>query len=367
MMTLTSDRYFPEINLLRGVAILGVISIHVSGVFTDMDMVPLSILYMSIDSFSHFAVPLFIFVSGFVLYNKYSADFSLSDFYKKRFLSVIPQYLFFSIIALVLLYFTASFFDRSINLDIAQVSYRLLTGKSIHHLWFVILIIQLYILYPLIIRIYNVAKKKDMIVALLMIAFLIQVVYSFIATQELGIARDLTLFLGYILYFFVGMYARSDNDRQDSIVLSLKTQVSVFVVLLSNTILGIIAYSQSFFDYYLWNPESFVQGVFLLINLTLSPVAYLLIFFIFLIASRYVVSRDSGIRPWLDLLGTLSFGIYLVHPFVLYGLELPLKKIGYTGYYPSYFPVIFLIALLSSVIIILIIKRFPHHQWIIGR
>lgn len=78
-------RYFDEINILRAFAILAVISIHVSANFTKMDTINgLAALYMSIDVLSHFAVPLFIVISGFVLYNKYSDDIDIRRFYKKK-------------------------------------------------------------------------------------------------------------------------------------------------------------------------------------------------------------------------------------------------------------------------------------------
>jgi len=77
-------RYFDEINILRALAILAVISIHVSANFTKMDTINgLAALYMSIDVLSHFAVPLFIAISGFVLYNKYFDDIDIKRFYKK--------------------------------------------------------------------------------------------------------------------------------------------------------------------------------------------------------------------------------------------------------------------------------------------
>ena len=77
-------RYFDEINILRAFAILAVISIHVSAYFTHMGTINgLAALYMSIDVLSHFAVPLFIAISGFVLYNKYFDDIDIKRFYKK--------------------------------------------------------------------------------------------------------------------------------------------------------------------------------------------------------------------------------------------------------------------------------------------
>ena len=65
METTGSTEYFPEIVYLRALAILAVISIHVSTVFYEMDSTGfLAFLYMSLYIFSDFAVPLFICISG---------------------------------------------------------------------------------------------------------------------------------------------------------------------------------------------------------------------------------------------------------------------------------------------------------------
>jgi len=62
--------YFEEIVYLRAIAILAVISIHISAIFTSMDQITLlTFLYISADVLSHLGVPLFVCISGFVLYN----------------------------------------------------------------------------------------------------------------------------------------------------------------------------------------------------------------------------------------------------------------------------------------------------------
>jgi len=38
---------------------------------------------MYIEELVRFAVPMFVFVSGFFLYNKYKAELPIKDFYKK--------------------------------------------------------------------------------------------------------------------------------------------------------------------------------------------------------------------------------------------------------------------------------------------
>jgi len=82
--------YFKEIDILRAIAILGVLSIHVSAYFVYMkDITLLTFFYVSIDILSHFAVPLFVFISGFVLFNKYHDHMSYIKFCKSRIKTII--------------------------------------------------------------------------------------------------------------------------------------------------------------------------------------------------------------------------------------------------------------------------------------
>jgi len=77
-----------EIVYLRGFAILAVIMIHTAGVPT--------LTLLSLGTISHYAIPLFIFISGFVLSHRYTEKIDLQQYFFKRFISIMPQYLIFS-------------------------------------------------------------------------------------------------------------------------------------------------------------------------------------------------------------------------------------------------------------------------------
>lgn len=65
-----------EVDYLRGFAVLAVIAIHTSSNSQILNLNLLLIVNLIIDVFSHFAVPLFIFISGFVLSLNYRGLFS---------------------------------------------------------------------------------------------------------------------------------------------------------------------------------------------------------------------------------------------------------------------------------------------------
>jgi peptidoglycan/LPS O-acetylase OafA/YrhL len=89
----------PEIDFLRAISALAVITIHVTAKFTEIptfNNLQLSIAF--IDNFVGFAVPSFIFISGMVLFQNYSTlQTNILTFYKKRFAKIIPIYLLFSV------------------------------------------------------------------------------------------------------------------------------------------------------------------------------------------------------------------------------------------------------------------------------
>ena len=68
---LTKER-IPELDLLRGFAILGVLMVHATSVAATK--IPNSIMknvYVFLNTFSTFCVPAFIFLTGFVLFYNY--------------------------------------------------------------------------------------------------------------------------------------------------------------------------------------------------------------------------------------------------------------------------------------------------------
>jgi len=56
----------------------------------------LEIVNVIVSAFVHFAIPVFVFISGFVLNEKYEDTFSTAGFYKRRFVSIVLPYLIFS-------------------------------------------------------------------------------------------------------------------------------------------------------------------------------------------------------------------------------------------------------------------------------
>ena len=356
-----NSEYFSEIVYLRAIAILAVISIHVSAYFTEMDRINfLTLLYMSIDTFSHFAVPLFVCISGFVLYNKYQGSYSLKIFYKKRFLSVVPQYTIFSILAISFLYAGTIYLGKVWNHNVIGIIYQYLSGTVFYHLWFFVLITQLYILYPILEKVFTKSVENYNTLALLIFLLIVQILYQIFSIDK--IFGNATLFLAYIFYFVLGMYVRFYYLNYKKMVMTFKPSYIFYFLLLSATILGIC--SIEFFRNGLTSQLIyFCYGIFAIV----TPFYYFLIFGLCLYCALKISEMIPNMNTkGLQIIGRYSFGIYLIHAFILTALRTILSKVGFNINNWLFYPVVYILVLSMSLVFIYILNKVPYHEYIIG-
>lgn len=170
--------HFVEIDYLRGFAILAVLAIHTSQNYVKITEInSLLVANIVINEFSGFAVPLFIFISGFVLSLNYNGLFSKRTFYIKRVKSVIPSYIVFSTIYILFNIVSSAIHGELKYPSIIDVLVNLLTANSSYHLWFFALIIQFYIFYPYIIKLYEFFKVNNKIFHFIFVVLITQLVW----------------------------------------------------------------------------------------------------------------------------------------------------------------------------------------------
>ena len=362
-------RYFDEINLLRAFAILAVISIHVSGAFTFMNPASfLTILYMAIDTASGFAVPLFVAVSGFVLYNKYPDGVDPAAFYRKRLVSVLPPYLVFSTVYLVLDHL------RFVDHDIPAIAYRYLTGGWNYSYWFVVVIVEFYLLYPVLLNIFRSCDTRNRIRELLLAAFVLGVAYNTClepavipiagtAGPALGVASK---FIGFLFYFFLGIAARSRYDAVVTAIGSGSRLCLLAVPLMIGILAGIVSAAYTNFGFatvpVLKIPASSWNW---LINLV-SPVNYLILFSLCLVVSLHLVRSSGLLSGLLGTIGHYSYGIYLIHLLFLMEIVKDLNRAGLGWNSWLFYPAVFCLTVLLSTLAAVLIHRLPGGSWIIG-
>ena len=143
------------------------------------------------NKFFTFAVPAFIFLSGFKLYNKYNDNkIDLKHFYIGRLKKIVIPYL----IAFVG-YFLFYIFENLIEWK--EFFHSLLLGTLVAHFYYILIAIQLYLIFPLLHKLF---EKLDKII--LVLSFISTIAFN----QFLFFEYSDRFFGTYIFYFILGMF-----------------------------------------------------------------------------------------------------------------------------------------------------------------
>ena len=343
-----------EFDYLRFFAILGVICIHVF-YFPSVELMnvigefTVNPILLSINNYirnsSCFGVPLFIAISGFILSLHYYSTFNIPNFLTKRLSKIIPPYLIFSFISIVGLAFFTGFPDLITIFD------KLITATANDTLWFFSLIIQFYILYPLIVHLYQFIETQKKVTYLLVICLITQTGVNFLFNIILDPAPNLflkELFLRYVFYFILGIYIQRNYA---GIIKFIKTIHPIYFIPIP-VFLSLI------------HVLPFNTGT--LIQICLELVYIVAMMALLLRISIECTKFSSKPFKFIRKVGLYSFGIYLIHPVINYLVIIFLYKIGvnYANWY--YYLIIFLSLLFFSYTGVHLITKIPYGEYIIG-
>lgn len=358
-----------ELDFLRCFAILAVLAIHVSSNFSNLHTVNFLVAAnVMVDEFSHYAVPLFILISGLVLSLKYWEQYDIWSFYKKRLASVVPQYLVFSL-AYILLF---SILEKS-PVSLFNVIYDVLTANGAFHLWFFAVIIEFYLAYPLIVAAYRYFEQRRQAELFLALCLAIQLSWLgfrlFTETILRGSPYYFTfdnlsnrIFLSLLFYFVLGMYITRNLDRVKVTLPYVNTRmvlaVSFALVLVTSIvwIFGIYAYG----GYYKFPPYIFT------VDTLVEPLLYALLFILLYQLAVYTMGFDNIISRAASSLGKYSFGVYLIHVCYLEIMIIVLGLFGLTYHDWPFYPLLFLSVLILSYVSIYFISYLPWSKYIVG-
>ena len=360
----SNHEWLEEVDLLRGFAVLAVLIQHTSVNFASVNKID-GVLIINAFTYiaAQFAVPLFIVISGLVLSRKYSDNFSLLFFYKQRALSVIPQYLFFSLAYTV---FFAIRYGKS--LDMHDVMMNILTTKGSSHLWFFSILLQLYALYPLIITLYKKADKSGKTKRLLMLSLAIQIMFNILALimkQYAGISSLHMVFLSHWAYFIIGIHLGNNLEGFEQSFLRIKLpriiclSVIMIIVIEAFYVAGLLMYK----DILAANKLYFIGPRMIEPFLSLSVMVVLLRISLYLIHNKGILFERM-----LHEVGRKSFGIYLVNVFFIVLLTDKIQSVmNITTDTLIFYPVLFLGTLSGSYASVSLIRYLPYSKMIIGR
>ena len=352
-------------QIMRGAAIVGVVAIHTAAHFPQAGgLAPVVYANIAIDVAAHFAVPLFLLLSGLALALRYPATepFGVPTFYRRRLLKILPPYAVFSLVYLLL--FAIQYGPPSpVGVGVA-----LLTGSAYYHLWFVALLAQLYLLFPLLRRLVLRAGERRQIGLLLAAALALQLAWNLSApiiaqalpdrpaAQMLFSER---FFLSHIFYFTLGMVAALDVRGVEKRISSTAAAPLAAVAAGLTTAIA-LAWIAAIRQY---GSLAAAPAATLAWTATVEPLLFLATIALIWRGAR----RSRGhARAALARLGALSLPIYLVHVLWQWALARGMGAFGVTPAHWGFYPVLFAGTLILAYLTAEAFARMPGGAWLTG-
>ncbi len=154
-------------TVLKGLAIVAVVVIHYFSLIKQSPFWNNSTWQMEavfIDRLMRLSVPLFVALSGYGLSQKYFQGLKWGEFVKNRLFKLLPPYLIWSIFYFFFAWF---YYGWQMTGDLGGFANLLILGRVDYHLYFVPMIFQLYIFFPLIFWLWKKTPLLTLIAALI--------------------------------------------------------------------------------------------------------------------------------------------------------------------------------------------------------
>ncbi len=317
-----------ELDFIRAIAAISVVVIHVTAspiAFGRRGSLPM-LFYIGANQLARFSIAAFVLITGVVLFYNYPVDRPIryGEFIRKRLTYIFIPYLLWSI------GYTAA------KVIITRGGYRpalgafardLALGNTFYHLYFIILIFQAYLLFPLILKLVRAFKGYELpfiIVTFIAYGLLMQhSQYGHYQPQSslmkfIWQYRDRNL-LWWSFYLIAGGVMA---DHWQSVMTWLKRHP--WAVTASFTASYAWITWDAFSHYAIPNYDASTAMT------PLRPVAlvYTICTLAFLLILPDMLSRASALVSATISLGQVSFAVYLAHPFVLTVGEILLRRLN---------------------------------------
>ncbi len=347
------------VDLIRTVAMVGVILLHASGrwTVTSQEMNQMNQLEFTswgvvsiYQSFAVMGVPLFLMLTGALLLQPEKND-TLGVFFKKRWARIGLPCLFWGAA-----YFAWDFLVQNIPFTASAIIQGILNGPYTQ-IWYVYVLVGLYLLTP-ILRVFIANADQTIIkyfVILWVLGISIMPLFSLFTTFQLN--SNVFTIPGYVGFFVLGTYLSTVKMRRSAsaIFIVLGIALTVFsTYMLAATIGGVEMY---FFQQY-FSP-----------TIVLASVMVFLLLFTFQPPSVQTESNPAKVSKLIKVISENTFGIFFIHVMIIESIQN-----GYFGFGINRntidpvieVPLLTAIVLFGSLAVILLLRKIPHLEKLIG-
>lgn len=324
--------FLPEITYMRGLCMLGVIGIHVGSYALQNPLINTQLLSV-LEIVSRFSIPTFFFLSAFGLFyhTPTHEPFHYKDFLKRRLSVVLVPYIVWSILYTVY----GSLLGHTVVAFLPQYFVpALLFGTASYQLYFLVIIIWFYLFMPLW-RYIVKAILPHPIIGLVGL-FIVQTIFNYWSSYQLGAIKfshpalqfllDMRLnywVLHYAWVFILGAVIAERYDRVKMLLWQYRALLSIAFVLSVGAMLGGYYYVMGVMNY------TRLEAIYTIHQLSPMGMFYTGAAALFFLHMFQVTPLSPAMRVLWDSLGKASYGMYLIHPFILYWTTPLIGKMGY--------------------------------------
>lgn len=332
---MTKKERIYELDIFRSLAIMAVLTIHATSqtlVETKGSLLYLPFLFLN--TFSNFAVPVFIFLSGFVLFYNYM-DRPLNrrlvqSFYGKRLLYILIPYVLFTVFYFIFQLYKRGELGMPWSQMATELGQDLIHGTAYTHLYYVIIMLQLYVVFPLLLFWFK--KHRSIRPWIAVIGLVLEWLFVYLNKYgfhlpdpqyigqhlNLGLPKG-SLLLSYLSYLFLGAGIAVYYDRikkwLDVSPTGLKAGRGPIWVMIWILWLGIgVVHTLVWYKYN--TVGSSLDS--LVYSLLRNAHALLSCIVLWHMSHAIYYYGPRVLRTALTSIGACSFGIFLLHPFILY-------------------------------------------------
>lgn len=302
-------RRVEEVEILRAISCIAVVMLHISA-FVNFSgnvgkVAAISLSFINV--LSVFAVPAFLVISGYTLTYQYlDRKLILGRFWLKRLAHVLIPYLVWTCI-----YYGFFVVQRIYQLSIKILLKELVLGNMVYHLYFVVLIVQFYLLFGLFRYLWSRFNSWLMPLLFLAINILFMRYVSFMYIDR--------FFLRYVFFFALGGYMAHQREQVKAFLNSKATRLLLCLGYLLLACWACLRYYQKFV---LLQPyDTFTEDLYWILYSTITLLCYWSV-------SQYLAkAAPAGLKKLLGRIGHASYYIYLAHPLAIFFAQYILGKI----------------------------------------